>query len=216
MKIMVTFFKMSHACTAALSAPSPAAGHHWPDLPQRFLDTHGQVCFSLLWGHCSLLLDSGAYKVLFVPSRSLFPQSCVSSGGSMVGFLVPSSKRIYAIPRSTASRAPPPAPSPLLTDTSAGDTQTQFWLSLCGFSGSWCTEVCLSPPSISGWYGLLRNANWLKSILSKMKKKKKTRNLAVCLGLWTWDSPMYLPTSHSGAMAFCPLMRTFPPCVYTM
>ena len=29
-KIMVTSFKRSHAHTAALSAPSPAAGHSWP------------------------------------------------------------------------------------------------------------------------------------------------------------------------------------------
>ena len=32
-----------------------------------------------LWGHCSFLLGPGAHKVLFVPSKSLFPQSCVSS-----------------------------------------------------------------------------------------------------------------------------------------
>ena len=30
MKIMVTAFKMSHAGTATLSAPNPAAGHHRP------------------------------------------------------------------------------------------------------------------------------------------------------------------------------------------
>ena len=30
--------------------------------------------------------------------------------------------------------------SPLLTHTSTGDAQTQFCLSLCGVSGSWCTE----------------------------------------------------------------------------
>ena len=28
MKIMVSSFKKSHACTATLSAPNPAAGHH--------------------------------------------------------------------------------------------------------------------------------------------------------------------------------------------
>ena len=39
-------------------------------------------------------------------------QSCVSSGGCMVGLMVTSSKRAYAIPRSTAHRAPAP---PLLT-----------------------------------------------------------------------------------------------------
>ena len=38
MKIMVTFFKRSHACTATLTAPSHAAGHHRPML---LLETPG-------------------------------------------------------------------------------------------------------------------------------------------------------------------------------
>ena len=41
---------------------------HW-----RLLDTPRKVWFSLLWGHCSFLLGPGAHKILFVPSRSLFP-----------------------------------------------------------------------------------------------------------------------------------------------
>ena len=45
----------------------------------RILDTHRQVWVSFLWGHCSFLLGPGVHKVLFVPSKSLFPQSCVSS-----------------------------------------------------------------------------------------------------------------------------------------
>ena len=100
-----------------------------PRLCQRHLDTHGQVWVSLLWGHCSFLLGPGAHKVLFVPSKSLFPQSCVSSGSTVVGLLATSSKRAYVMPRSAAPRAPAPA--------SIGDTQTQFWLSLCGIPGSW-------------------------------------------------------------------------------
>ena len=51
----------------------------------------------------------GAHKVLFVTSKSLFPQSCVSSDGSMVGLMVTSSKRAYAIPRSAAPIASAPA-----------------------------------------------------------------------------------------------------------
>ena len=38
-------------------------------------------------------------------------QSCVSSGGSMVGLMVTSSKRAYAIPRPAAPRAPAPQQS---------------------------------------------------------------------------------------------------------
>ena len=45
----------------------------------RLLDTHRNVWLRLLWGNCSILLGPGAHKVLFVPTKSLFPQSCVSS-----------------------------------------------------------------------------------------------------------------------------------------
>ena len=34
-------------------------------------------------GVCSFLLGPGAHKVLIVPFKSLFPQACVSSGGSL-------------------------------------------------------------------------------------------------------------------------------------
>ena len=61
-----------------------------PCLCRRLLDTHGKVWVSLLWGHCSFLLGPCAHKILFVPSKSLFPQSCVTSG-SMAGLMVTSS-----------------------------------------------------------------------------------------------------------------------------
>ena len=51
----------------------------YPRLLLRLLDPHGQVWVSLLRGHCSFVLGPGAHKVWFVPSKSLFPQSCVSS-----------------------------------------------------------------------------------------------------------------------------------------
>ena len=105
MKRMVTSFKRSCASTAALSAPNPATGHHQP-MPLLETSGHSRASLvSLLWGHCSFLLGPGVHKVLFVPSKSLFPQSCVSSGSSMVGLMVTSSKRAYAIPRSAAPRA---------------------------------------------------------------------------------------------------------------
>ena len=44
-----------------------------PQLHRRLLDTHRQVWLSLLWGQCFFLLGPGAYKVLFVPFKSLFP-----------------------------------------------------------------------------------------------------------------------------------------------
>ena len=80
-----------------------------PCLSCRCLYNHWHVWVSLLWGHCSLILGPGMYKVLFVPSKSLFPQSCVSSGTSMVGLMVTSSKWAYAKPKSATLRAPAPA-----------------------------------------------------------------------------------------------------------
>ena len=109
MKIMATSFKRSHAHTTTLSARTLQQATTDPHLRQRLLDAHGQVWVCLLWGRCSFLLGPGAYKVLFVPSRSLFPKPCVSSGGSMVGSMVTSSKSTYALPRSAAPRVPAPA-----------------------------------------------------------------------------------------------------------
>ena len=70
MKIIVTSFPRPCKATTDLC------------LPRRLLDTQGQVWVSLLWGHWSFLLGSDVHKVLFVPSKSLFPQSCASSGVS--------------------------------------------------------------------------------------------------------------------------------------
>ena len=78
-KIMATSFKRPCAPTpCTLSAPTLKQATADPCLGWRLLDTHRQVWFSLLWGHCSFLLGPGVHKVLFVPSKSLFPQSCRS------------------------------------------------------------------------------------------------------------------------------------------
>ena len=99
MVVMATSFKRTHACTAVFSAPDPAAATVDPCLRWRLLDTPRQVWLSLLRGHCFFLLGPGVQDVFFVPSKSLFPQACVSSGSSIVGLMVTSSKRAYAIPR---------------------------------------------------------------------------------------------------------------------
>ena len=77
----------SCVCTAALSAPDPAAGPLLAHASARLLDTHAQVWVSLSCSLCPFLLGPGVHQVLFVPSKSLFPQSCVSSGGTMVGLI---------------------------------------------------------------------------------------------------------------------------------
>ena len=109
MKIMVTSFKRYHAGTTTLSAPNLQQATANPHVCWRLLDTPRQVWVSLLWGHCSFLLGPGVHKLLFVPSKSLFPQSCVSSGDSMVWLMATSSKRAYAIPKSAIPRARAPA-----------------------------------------------------------------------------------------------------------
>ena len=78
------FFKRSHSDTATV-CPWPcsrpplthaSAGNSWA-----LTGKSGSVS----GGHCSFLLGPGAHKLLCVPSKSVFPQSCVSSGGSLGG-----------------------------------------------------------------------------------------------------------------------------------
>ena len=89
------------------------------------------------------------HKVLFVPSKSLFPQSCVSSGSSMVGLMATSSKRAYAIPRSAAPRVPAAGhcgsiPPQETLRHSSGSVSV-------GSLGPGMDKICLSPLSIC-WF----------------------------------------------------------------
>ena len=98
MKIMATSFKRSHAGTAALCALNPSADHCWPTLAP---ETPGHSWVSLgqsLGCHCSFILSPSVPKVLFMPSQSLFPQSCVSCGGSVVGYWWPPSRGLMLYP----------------------------------------------------------------------------------------------------------------------
>ena len=105
MKIMMTFKGPIHALLHSVP-PTQQQVTTNPRFRQRFLDTHGHVWVSFLWGHCSFLLDPGVHKVLFVPSESRFPQSCGNSGGSMVGLMATSSKRAYAITQVCCTQSP--------------------------------------------------------------------------------------------------------------
>ena len=59
------------------------------------------------------------------------------------------------------TQSPCPCGSPLLTRTSTGGTQTQFCLSLCGVSGSWCAQDSFEPSEYL-WqvWGLILNVIW--------------------------------------------------------
>ena len=105
-----------------------------PSLHRRFVDTHRQVWLSLLWGHCCFLLDPSVQKVLFVPSKSLFSQSCGSSAvkshwpskSNSLGVLSP-----FADPHAGKSSVGP------RTVTTVGEL---FWYNcspVCGLSARW-------------------------------------------------------------------------------
>ena len=79
-----------------------------------------------------------------VSSKSLFPVLCKfwQLYGGINGSLLQEGlchTQVYCTQSSC------PCSSPLLTHTSAGDTQTQFFLSLCGVSGSWCAQGLFEP-----------------------------------------------------------------------
>ena len=153
MKIMVTSFQRSRAHTAKLSAPNPATDHCQPtSLPETPGHSQASVPQALVG---SLILSPGSWctQAFVCAPKTLFPQSCVSSGSSMMRLVATSSTGAMPHP-GLLHPEPLPLHSPLLTRISAGDTQTQFCLSLCVVSGSWCTQVHSSHLSISGRYGL--------------------------------------------------------------
>ena len=151
---MATSFKRSHAYTATLSAPTLQQATADPHLRWRLLVIHGQVWVSLFCSHCSFLLGPDVHKVHFVPSKSLFSQPCVSSGSSMVGLMVTSSNRAYAIPKSAAPRDPVPAAGhhqPVLPQEMLKHSSVSVSV---GSLGPGVHKICLSPLSISGGYGV--------------------------------------------------------------
>ena len=145
MKIMVTSFKRSHAGTATFSAPNHTAGRCWPTPP---LVTPGHPWGSLgqsLEGSLLLFSLSWCTQGFVCALQKSISQSCISSGSSMVGLMATSSKRAYVIPKSAAPRTSAPAAVQCWPRTSSGDTQTQFCLSLCVVSGSWCAQGLFEP-----------------------------------------------------------------------
>ena len=128
-KIMVTSFKRSHACT--FSAPSPPAGRC---RPAPLLETPGHLGISpgqSLVG--SLLLSPGSWYAqgcFFLP-RVCFPVLCKfwQLFGGVNGNLLQEGLCHCQV---CSTQSPCPCSSPLLTHTSTGDTQTLFCLSLGG------------------------------------------------------------------------------------
>ena len=137
-KIVATSFKRSHAHTATLSVPNPAAGHCRPTPPP---ETPGHSQASLgqsLVG--SLLLSPGSWCAqgfVCALQESVSPVLCKFWWlyGGVNGDLL---QEGLCHTQVCCTQSPCPCGSPLLTCTSTGDAQTQFCLSLCGVPGSCC------------------------------------------------------------------------------
>ena len=116
-----------------------------PHFHQRLLDTYGQVWVSLLWG--SLLL----------PPRSWCSQCSVCALQESISPVLCKIWQLYAGVQGDllqeglchtqvcCTQSPCLCGSLLLPHTSTGDTQTQFCLSLCGVSWSWCAQGLFEP-----------------------------------------------------------------------
>ena len=135
MKIMGTSFKRSHVHTAVLSAPSQAAGH-CQTMPPPETPGHSQASRSVTCGSLPLAPRSSCIQGIFCAlHESVSPVLCKfwQLYGGIDGHLLQEGlchTQVYCI------QNPWPCRSLLLTHTSTGDTKTQFWLSLCGVSGS--------------------------------------------------------------------------------
>ena len=88
------------------------------------------------------------------------------------------------------TQGPCPCGSPLLTRTYTGDTQTQFCLSLCGVSGSWCTQGLFEPSECLWWrWGVTLKANssllpscWGFSALGRRVSPQSRSSTSILLG----------------------------------
>ena len=145
MKTTATFFKSSHAGTATLSAPDPAAGHRRPSPP---LETPG---------HSWASLGQSLLGSLLLSPRSWCAQGFVCALQGSVSSVLCKFWWIYGgvngdllqedlcHTQVCCTQSPCPCGKPLLTHNYTRDTQTQFQISLCGVSRSWCAEGLFEP-----------------------------------------------------------------------
>ena len=144
MKIMTTSFKWYHEFTATLSIPNSLAGHPWPT-PLLETPGHSQAILGQsLVG--SLLLSPGSWCAqgfACALQESVFPVLC-KFWQLYGGLMVTSSKRAYAIPRSTSPRAPAPE-AVLCWPVPLQETLKHSSGSVSVGSGSWRTQVLFEP-----------------------------------------------------------------------
>ena len=150
MKKMATSLKRSRVGTATLSAPDPAAGH-WP---------------TPLPGHSQASLGQSLVRSLLPSLGSWCRQGFVCALQESVSPVLCKFWRLYGRVNGDllleglchtqvcCTQRPCPA-GPLLIRTSTGDTQTlKAGLAPSVWGLLVCTRFCLSPPSVSGGYGI--------------------------------------------------------------
>ena len=158
-KIMAISFKRFHARTATFSAPNPAACHRRPTPPPETPE-HSQASLGQsLVGSLPLSPGSWCAQVSVYalqdsisPALCKFWQLCSGVNGDVL-------QEGLCHTQVCCTQSPCPHGSLLLTHTSTGATQTQFCLSLCGVSGSWCSQDLFEPSEHLWWvWGLILNA----------------------------------------------------------
>ena len=121
----------------SLSAPNPEPGHRWP-MPLLKIPGHSQASlgqslvevtapFSGSWN------TQGFICALQEPVSPVLCKFWQLYGGANGNLL----QEGLCPTQVCCTQSPCPCSRPLLTHTSAEDTQTQFWFSLCGVSGSY-------------------------------------------------------------------------------
>ena len=140
----------SQVHTAAPSAPNPVAGHCQP------------TPLSESPGHSQASLYQSLVGSLLLSPESWCPQGFVCALQESVSPVLCKFWQFYGgvngnLPQEALCHTQVcciqslcHCSRPLFTHPCSGDTQTQFWLSLRGTSGSCAHKFCLSPPNISG------------------------------------------------------------------
>ena len=138
--------------------PDPAAGPRWPTPP---LESPGNSWASLGQSPVgSLLISPGSWCTqgsVCALQESVSPVLCKfwQLYGRVNDDLF---HKGLCHSHVCSTQGPCPCGRPLLTHIFTGDTQTQFWLSLCGVSESWCTQGSFEPSEHLWWVrGLIPN-----------------------------------------------------------
>ena len=154
MKIMATSFR-SHACTDALSAPTLQQATIDPHLSHRLwtlMGKSGSISCGII---APFSWDVVYTRFCLYPPRVCFPVLYkfwwlyVGVNGDLLQ---------EVLFHSQVCCIQSPSGRPLLTRTPTGEAETQFCLSLCGVSGSWCTQGLFEPSECLWWVrGLILN-----------------------------------------------------------